>query len=246
MTTGAAYRLQVDMSQFTTAAVQPYLKDAFTNTTTLLNKGTVNLYPFTVTSSTASYNDRFRIVFTATTLPVKFVQVQAAAREGKAMVSWVANESEARDYTVEHSTNNRDFTAIATIAAKGNGNNLAYAFTHNYPAATNWYRIRAVDRQGSVAYSNTVQLSFSGKAALSVYPNPVHGGVLQFSTTGITGGTYELVLYNQAGQQVYSRKLVLAGGSHTITLPGMAAGSYRMLLQNTAQNIRLQQSLLFE
>lgn len=246
MTTGTAYRLLVDMSQFTTAAVQPYLKDAFTNTTTLLNKGTMNLYPFTVTSSTASYNDRFRIVFTATTLPVKFVQVQAAAREGKAMVSWVANESEARDYTVEHSSNNRDFTAIATVAAKGNGNNLAYAYTHDHPAATNWYRIKAVDLQGAVAYSNTVQVHFSSKPALSVYPNPVQSGLLQFTTAGLTAGTYELVLYNQAGQLVYSTRLPLVSGSNSISLPPMAAGSYRLLVLNTSQNIRLQQSVRFE
>lgn len=231
---GSNYILQVDASQFTINGLQPILIDRFTQTQTHLSNG-LQQYAFTTTSDTLSYNHRFRIAFTASALPVRFVQVKANAADGRVRINWTAFEEDGRSYTVEHATaNNERFTAIGSVDAAGNGEQQ-YTFTHQQPAAMNYYRIKAADNNGSIAYSNVVAVALTAKNMVSIYPNPVTGRRMHMRTDAMQPGSYTLRLMNASGKLVWTNNMSVSNSSsdYTLALPAtITKGTYTLQMMH--------------
>jgi hypothetical protein len=88
------------------------------------------------------------------------------------LLKWkVATEENLSGYTVEKSTDGRNFSKIGFVAANGVNN---YSFTDTKSSATSYYRIKSVDVDGKYAYS-TVAMVKSGKSliVLKAFPSPI-------------------------------------------------------------------------
>lgn len=105
-------------------------------------------------------------------LPVKFQALDAKAVNSAVSLKWnVATEENLSGYSIERSTDGRNFSQISFVGASGQSD---YSFVDSKPTTTAYYRIKSVDLNGRYGYS-TVALVKSGKSTivLKAFPSPV-------------------------------------------------------------------------
>jgi hypothetical protein len=196
--------------------------------------------------------DSIRVTSVDPILPVGFTAAKAAyIKEKGVQVDWsVATESNTATYVIERSTTGREFSAVGSVKANGNSTSiLNYSLIDANPAMNvNYYRIKAVDNDGSFKYSVVLKVMVGvTKTEISVAPNPVKGGQLNVQLSSLTKGNYGLKLYNNVGQLVYSSQLSTEGGSlsQTYSLPStVKAGVYNLVV--TGGDVKLNKRVVVE
>ncbi|MDJ1470032.1 T9SS type A sorting domain-containing protein [Cytophagaceae bacterium DM2B3-1] len=158
-------------------------------------------------------------------LPVTFVYVRGAYTEGQVKINWATASEENNDYfTVERSTDGKEFTPIATIDGAGNSSDvLSYQFVDPSPAeGVAYYRVKQTDFDEKFAYSRVVSINKGAVATLSrVFPNPVsHADYVQVTITDEKGGDIFVTVYDRIGKQCY------AGKFSTGTIPSVAVKDF--------------------
>ncbi len=179
----------------------------------------------------------------------------ALMKDNKVLVRWSVNDPRETDkYEIEMSTDGKVFSNLGQGTSDISGNLTRYTFV--YSPAKNYYgnlffRIKQTDYEGKLLYSEIRSLyvknhdNKENKNTYSLYPNPTISGInLQF--VKITGGNYEVELYNSIGQSNFLKKYSLTkSGSINIEWPQKPApGIYylkvRDLNAKTEQVERLQ------
>ncbi len=195
----------------------------------------VNIYQIQVVGATVSTTP-------SDFLPVTFGGISATATNGVVKVGWsILTSTNTKEYVVERSSNGKDFSAIGTLNANGASN---YSWIDAAPlAGTGFYKVEAVDLSGSIDYSTIVSANSAGSsvASITVAPNPVTNGQFTLGLNNLSAGTYNLSVYSNAGQEVYSTSVANTGGnfSKTIVLPAAASakGIYSVRVSNGATSL---------
>lgn len=101
-----------------------------------------------------------------------------------------------------------------------------YSYTDANPlSGANFYRIKFVLKDGSIAYSPVRRVDNTPAIAVSVYPNPVQGQAeLNISLPDLNGGTAQVVLANSFGNVV--RQQTTSSSLITFNISGLPAGTY--------------------
>ena len=232
-----AYELRfapVNMSNLLTA----YLVDKYNNSHTIINLTDSNFINFTVNAEDASAAaDRFMLVFKkAIVVPVTFVHLSALRNTDQTInVNWkVANEINLQRYEVERSVNGQDFNAIGnTSPLVNNGGNATYPYRDENPfTEVNFYRIKAVNINGDIRYSNIVKVvAGRTESSIAVYPNPVIDKTIHISFKNQQQGNYTIQITNKAGQMIHNDVLYIdqANIVHTVKPKTMlTAGTYQL------------------
>jgi hypothetical protein len=187
----------------------------------------------------------------ATPLPVSFLNLKASRKDVGVQVSWSASqEINAERYVIEKSNNGLEFAAAGYVIAKGTtASPVDYVWYDANPStATIYYRVKALDKDGSSKYSIILKINISStKAEITVAPNPVKEGQLNIQFSSLTKGIYNLQLYNNVGQVVYKGQLSTDGGSLTqsFVLPStVKAGIYT--LQVTGGDVQLNKRVIVQ
>ncbi|MGC4102956.1 T9SS type A sorting domain-containing protein [Ferruginibacter sp.] len=156
-------------------------------------------------------------------LPVTFTSTDATADNCAVDVKWsyeLSNAWTLQQFVVERSSDNTNFTAVATLAA------TAVHYTDVVPASGNWYyRIKAVEVNGNITYSKTVVVKASScqGTGLKVYPNPAHGQ-LQIVLQG-NSNTNNYQLIDAIGRIIQNGSL-RSNTNNTINISKIASGIY--------------------
>jgi len=98
-------------------------------------------------------------VFYDATLPVTIINLKAQQQKSIVQGDWTSvTEINVADYEIQRSCNALSFSSIGTLPAKGNGTQkVNYTFNDGQPLpGDNYYRIKAVNKDGKISYSNTV------------------------------------------------------------------------------------------
>ncbi|RZK58640.1 MAG: T9SS type A sorting domain-containing protein, partial [Hymenobacter sp.] len=157
-------------------------------------------------------------------LPVQLTSFAAARTASGVQVAWAtASELGSDHFEVERSLNGTTFGRVASVPAQGN-TTQAHRYTaldRSAPAALLYYRLRQVDRDGTVAYSPTVTVAAGAGATaeFALAPNPAHAS-LSFLTEAATAYTVR----NPLGQAV--RTGTTHPGTNTIAVEELPAGVY--------------------
>ncbi len=156
-----------------------FFEDKYTAMSAALNLTDSTIVMFTADNNAASKaSDRFRIVFRQTVvLPVSITGVQAVRMSDKtAEVKWqTSNEINIGSYEVQKSKDGKSFSSIQKISpSTGNNGNRYYHFTDEYAGnSIIYYRIAAIENDGSKIYSNVEKLEAVATAAsVSLKQNP--------------------------------------------------------------------------
>jgi murein tripeptide amidase MpaA len=186
------------------------------------------------------YIDDFKIIKSTTALtvlPVQFVSftAQLLADETVAL-NWAAAEDQQHDhYEIEKSANGSVFTPIS----KG-----PFAAPYKYLDSTpftgnNFYRIRQVDKNGTISYSHTVNIYYYPVTSfVSVYPNPVTD-VLNVKINANSVDQYSINITDLAGRKIYEEK-ISTGETRievNINLKDKAAQLYILTIRNKKNEI---------
>lgn len=235
---GGNYQLEINMDEFINNGLQAYLYDKYTNTLTSLGMTGVSTYNYNVTSTAATYNYRFSIVFkSGSVLPVSFITLNAAIQNKDVSVNWTVAESNIASYQIQRSSNAVEFTTVGTVVA--NGNAISSTQKYNWIDAeplngNNYYRIIANGKDGKTTNSSIVLVRLSDNSSITVYPNPVKDRRMNLLTESLAKGDYEIQVYNLEGKNIYSSIIKHNGGtaSYVINLPlAVTSGMYQMIIK---------------
>lgn len=161
------------------------------------------------------------------TLPVSWIDFSATAlNSSDVQLEWTtAAEQNNAVFSIEHSTNCRDWKTIGTQEGAGNSSALNYYhYTHKgTDEGINYYRIKQNDIDGDYSFSKIISITIKHINNTAVYPNPVLRNnpiTIQLKNKG----TVEL--YNSAGLLILQKNL--SAGLHSVILPQLQAGLYQL------------------
>ncbi len=171
-------------------------------------------------------------------LPITITLTATIVNQYKANIYWKAYEQQdVASYLIERSGNGTLFQSIHTIASNGNISG-AYSFEDNAPLnGSSYYRIKIINKNGSINYSNLAVINFNSKAFIQVSPNPVVDNKIILQTKNIPVEKYSLIVYNSIGQSILQQSINITNpNQHIQILLGdkVKSGTYHIVMQNTA------------
>jgi hypothetical protein len=175
-------------------------------------------------------------------LPVQIIDFIAKLQSNEVLINWTGvNEKNLLRYEIERSSDGNLFKTFDAVAAK-NISNAQYTHLDIYPfTGDNFYRIKAIDRNGDFHYSKVAKIFFGNNDKnISVFPNPVLHKKITVQFSNLPAGNYDLKIINNNGQTIFTKKINCSGNiySENIDLPqSLAAGAYQVIITNAANKI---------
>lgn len=170
-------------------------------------------------------------------LPLKLIDFKANQQQQKINLQWKTNfEQGTRDFNIQRSTDGINFTNIGKLTARGNSSSVVnYSFDDlTALAGNNFYRIQAIDIDGSYTYSEKLLVKFNQatSATVFIFPNPVTNQLRIQLNTALVPLKYALI--NTAGKIVLAGEglLPLINQNLNQLLGRLAAGTYSLQLFN--------------
>ena len=179
----------------------------------------------TVTFTNTSTTNQFRlddISLSRTELPITLLDYSVVLSKNKTLVKFsTATETDNDYFTVERSGDGRAFDAIGKIQGAGNSAvKQSYTFTDENPLpGVNYYRIKQTDYNGS--YNYTEVKSVRHRISNSIITPGKTDGIL-FVTSDLK--SYDVVVYNTAGQEVQRNKSL--SGDQNFSIENLQPGIY--------------------
>jgi poly(beta-D-mannuronate) lyase len=160
--------------------------------------------------------------------PVRLLAFDVIALSAQVKLSWnVVEEAGVDRYEVEHSNDGFVFALVGKIAAN-NRSHYGFLFERSNHAKQ-YFRLKIIDRDGSVAYSSIKTVTPSMSLTLKVSPNPATNHLLIRSTFS---GPLRVLVFGARGQQVYGQTI---HGSHSINTAAWPAGTYFLNVPATGE-----------
>ncbi len=174
------------------------------------------------------------VVYSAV-LPVQRLDCSVSLDGGIARINWTTeNETNTAKFIVERSTDNAGFAAIGERPAAGNSAgirsyNLADDVTTLNGLPVVYYRIRAVDIDGRMAFSKIVALRMGTvKAAIRIWPNPFTDRVAVMLNAS-SASNLQVRLLDVSGRVLLIRQYNITRGNNQVNITGLeslARGTY--------------------
>ncbi len=194
---------------------------------TITSANSVSVFsPFALASSSA-----------ANPLPVIFANVRVVEKDNGVEIGWSnLTEKDVLNYSVERSTNGKEFTMIAQQQAISNASDKTdyLAFDAAPQTGLNYYRIRVEEMDGKVTYTRILSVNLKNSLiSLQLYPNPVTDRQVTISLSNLKRGQYYLKVVGATGQDVFRQNINSFGSRITqvIDLPAtLRSGAYHMVV----------------
>ncbi|MEO1263956.1 MAG: T9SS type A sorting domain-containing protein [Bacteroidota bacterium] len=146
-------------------------------------------------------------------LPVELVSFKGKVEQNSIHLTWeTATEKNNEGFDIQRSVDGSKWQNIGFVAGRGTTTDLQdYTFIDDRPLnGTNYYRLKQVDFDWAVDFSNIVSVDFSSPDDLSnlkIAPNPVQYGefTLTLADTDFETGLVEI--FNSNGQSVFIQRI---------------------------------------
>jgi uncharacterized delta-60 repeat protein len=181
-----------------------------------------------------------------TPLPLRLFDFNAQRAERAVLLQWETDSEENVDhFLVERSADGRTFTGLTKVSGRNTASRNQYRAEDGQPfASTGFYRLKAVDRDGSFIYSKIVTIK-SRIINPEVYPNPAHSTTQLQLPSGIKGRVrIEVVEAN--GRIVHSQQMELQGNGVSVPLNVSSYAKGMYLVQVRTGDQQFTQKLMKE
>jgi len=163
-------------------------------------------------------------------LPIKLLYFTASLEGTIVSLDWATELEDNFDhFEIEKASENLFFSKISEIPALGNNNTAIqrYSYIDSSPySGPNYYRLKAVDLDGSFEYFNIEFVNFKGEHRIEVYPNPVTTGVIKVTVPFNPTPQDKVSILDMQGKTILTSS-VHSSGTQEFSLPdGVKAGLY--------------------
>lgn len=164
-------------------------------------------------------NDLYRLNVNDIVLPVNIIAFAGVNEGGKNILSWkAANGTGLNRFVVERSTDGSNFSEAGTVTWRGDGNYTFTDITNISPLC--WYRLRLIDRDNSVRYSNTIVLRKSSNGATD-FKVTRNEGTISVMYAAVDKISY-ITVTDISGRSLYRSRISGNNGSISIFVPALA------------------------
>ena len=206
VTSNGPYSLNLSEAVNIPALFDVWLMDAFSKDSVDIKHNPT--YNFNISADTASSSaKRFKLVIRQNTANAyHLLSFNGSKATGGSQLVWTTeNEENYTGFTLERSANGSTFIALDVEQATGGG---SYSYLDQNPVAgLDLYRLKQVDVNGTITYSNVVQLQYSNlsnaplaNGNINIFPNPVKDAInLNIVTANSAPATYNISITNSSG-----------------------------------------------
>lgn len=155
--------------------------------------------------------------------------------EREVVAEWSTSSETDFDYfDLERSADGVNFRLIGRVQGAGYNTNTVqlYALTDSNPlSGINYYRLKAVDLNGSYEYFPILSVTVNASKSLVLYPNPSNGEVVKVSLN-FEPLTEDLIIVRDLTGQVVSMKKAILLQNDSVFIEGLKAGVYLVTYQS--------------
>ncbi len=176
--------------------------------------------------------------FDAGTLPVSLFSFTAQKINNASLLEWkTATEVNDSYFSVEHSTDGKNFSAIGKVEGHGTvSSQQTYQYTDETPAkGMNFYRLKQVDIDGNFTYSNIVAVNFNSIGTFKAFPDPVDKMI--YLTIPSSDASSAIRIYDMSGRRVWEKQLGANAVPQYLDISSLTPGMYNVsLIQGSTIN----------
>ena len=161
-------------------------------------------------------------------LPVELIEFRASMKGKNANLKWVTTmEKNSKEFVLQRKTTG-DFTDLITIPSKNSITGAEYSFDDNgVGKGVNQYRLKMVDLDGTVKYSEIRILRGGSAPVFSIYPNP--GNANTKITLNESGVLVDVIIFNTNGKVV---KRINSLRETSVSVGNLSSGVYLVKIVN--------------
>jgi len=167
-------------------------------------------------------------------LRIMSLTLSPSPKEREVKVLWTtANEINVSHFNIQRSSNGIEFYTIHTINAKNESYN-EYSVTDVQPLnGKSYYRIEAVDKDGKITYSKTLQITLNIKPeTLNVFPNPAR------SVVNIIGNNIQQINIIDFAGRILIQKNYNNSNNVQLNIENLSKGIYLLKVVDVKRNIQ--------
>ena len=143
-------------------------------------------------------------------LPVSIINFSATAKNNTVLLNWsTANEVNNDYFTIERSSNNKDFAGIGKVnSQQATSNNVQqYSFTDNSPLkGVSYYRLKQTDKDGKFSYSKVVTADVALINQMMIKPTIVKDGSFTIDF-GSVRNNITISITDNNGREIYHQTI---------------------------------------
>jgi hypothetical protein len=160
-------------------------------------------------------------------LPIKFLNFSVLKVNNTSDLQFeVGGSAVGSLFEVQRGVNGVQFNTISTLMGT---NNTVYHTVDLSPVLTskNYYRIKEVDPQGQISYSEVKIVNFSQLSSITIYPNPVVNYLyLNVDAVNAINKPAIIKLYNAEGKLMIENRITSLQTKEQVDVSGLTSGSY--------------------
>ncbi len=154
-------------------------------------------------------------------LPIKLINFSAIENFGKNILQWkTASENNSDYFSIERSSNGRNFTAIGRVNATGlSSNEMNYNFTDATPlVGVNYYRLAMIDKDNSSEFSNIVSISHKTGQGINIISAQLSSGKkeVMMAVNSTLNQKVSFTIFDQSGRIFLNEAFILQKGINNI------------------------------
>lgn len=172
-----------------------------------------------------------------TSFPIELLSFDARPEGNQVLLNWETAWEQNSDYfVIERTPDGVEFQDLLQVGAAGNSTEpLTYLATDQTPLrGRSYYRIRAVDFDGTTDYSELKEV-FIDRDVISIFPNPLGSHrKLVIDLDFESAETIYVLMTDVRGNIVVRDEVRMSSGRHreTVSLESLAAGVYFVTISN--------------
>jgi len=169
------------------------------NWASFLDDYTINLglyiHPFVSADPTCS-----------SSLPVHLISFTGQTKDNDVLLNWqVTQELNMKEYDVERASSNLQFSYLGAVQATNSTLNHTYSYTDANAlsgiSGSLYYRLKQVNKDGSISYSNVIKVSGSSGALSIKVVNPFNN-IVQLHISSPVTQTMQAAIYDLQGRKI--------------------------------------------
>lgn len=167
-------------------------------------------------------------------LPVELSKFVAYLNQSTILLEWeTVMELDNEYFTVEKSTDGRNFEAIGKLEGSGfSSDTRQYMYVDNKPAdGRNYYRLKQTDFSGESEYFEVVVVDYRASGEVTIYPNPVTESMTLNLTGNLIDQPADVAIYSMSsGKRVSLTNVDAVGYQLDVNVADLPKGMYSVVV----------------